>query len=170
MFGLFGKSKQDKAADLMQTGARAVGTVLSVNDTGMTINDNPRVKMVFRLEPLDGSAAFEAEKTKTVSRVEIPRAGDRYPVWYDQADPTTWMFAIIADDTGRATIRQLFGGAADTLTGMGGSAAAVAAAAPAAAPASDPLDRLQKLDALRASGALSDSEFQAQKAKILAEM
>ena len=54
----------------------------------MTVNDNPRVKMVFRVEPFDGGAPFDAEKTTTVSRVEIPRQGDRYPVWYDAQDPS----------------------------------------------------------------------------------
>ncbi len=36
--------------------------------------------------------------------------------------------------------------------------------------AEDPLDRLQKLNDLRVSGALTDAEFEAQKAKILGEM
>lgn len=30
-----------------------------------------------------GSPPFDVEKTKTVSRVEIPRQGDRYAVFYD---------------------------------------------------------------------------------------
>jgi membrane protease subunit (stomatin/prohibitin family) len=52
---------------------------------------------------------------------------------------------------------------------MGGNGApAPAAAAPPAA--EDPLDRLKKLDELRASGALSDAEFEAQKAKLLSAM
>jgi len=42
------------------------------------------------------------------------------------------------------------------------------AAAPPPAPAVDPLDQLQKLGELKASGVLTDAEFQAQKAKILA--
>jgi Short C-terminal domain len=41
--------------------------------------------------------------------------------------------------------------------------------APAApAPAADPLDRLKELGELKASGVLTDAEFEAQKAKILA--
>ena len=67
------KSKAKKAEELMTSGAKGVGTVVSVQDTGMTVNDNPRVKMVFRVEPLDGGPAFDAEKKTTVSRVEIPR-------------------------------------------------------------------------------------------------
>ena len=43
---------------------------------------------------------------------------------------------------------------------------APAAAAPAA-PAVDPLDQLKQLGELKASGVLTDAEFEAQKAKIL---
>ena len=57
---MFGKGKRQKAENLLATGSKGVGTVQNVQDTGMTVNDNPRVKMTFRVEPLDGSAAFEA--------------------------------------------------------------------------------------------------------------
>jgi Short C-terminal domain len=40
--------------------------------------------------------------------------------------------------------------------------------APAAAPAPDPLEQLKQLGELKASGVLTDAEFEAQKAKILA--
>jgi hypothetical protein len=166
--GLFGKSKQEKAIDLVQSGSRGVGVVLSVNDTGVTMNDNPRVQMTFRIEPLDGSAAFEAEKTKVVSRVQIPRAGDRYPVWYDPADPETWAFAFVENEEGRQNIRQMFGPAAETMTGVGDPTAA--AAAPAAPAAEDPLDRLKKLDELHKSGVVTDAEFEAKKAELLADL
>ena len=165
---MFGRGKKAKAQELFQTGAKGVGTVQHVQDTGMTINDNPRVKMVFRIEPLDGSAPFEAEKKTTVSRVEIPRAGDRYPVWYDREDPSgTWAYATIDDDSGRDMLRQQFGAAAEGLVGMGSAAAPAAAPAPAA---EDPLERIQKLNELRTAGAISDEEFEAQKAKLLAAM
>jgi hypothetical protein len=112
--GLF-KSKKKVAEELMATGSKGVGTVVSVQDTGMTVNDKPRVKMTFRVEPLDGSPAFDAQKTATVSRLSIPRQGERYPIWYDAAEPAkTWMYSTVADDTGRETLRQLFGDAADT--------------------------------------------------------
>ena len=161
--GMFGKGKKEKAQALFETGSKAIGTVLTVHDTGMTMNDNPRVKMAWRIEPLDGSPAFEAQKTKTVSRVEIPRSGDRYPVWYDAQDPSSWAYATIAAEEGRAQIRQLFGSAADTLTGFGNGA-------PAPAPASDPIEQIKKLDELRAAGVLSDAEFAAKKAELLAQI
>jgi hypothetical protein len=119
--GIF-KSKRKKAEELFTTGARGAGTVVQVQDTGTTINDNPRIKMVLRVEPLDGSPAFDATKTTTVSRVQIPRQGDRYPVWYDPQDTSKWAYPTIADDTGRETIRQQFGDAADTFVGMGAPA------------------------------------------------
>jgi hypothetical protein len=40
--------------------------------------------------------------------------------------------------------------------------------APAAAPAADPLEELKKLGELKAAGVLTEAEFEAQKAKILA--
>jgi hypothetical protein len=40
--------------------------------------------------------------------------------------------------------------------------------APAAAPAADPLEQLKQLGELKAAGVLTDAEFEAQKAKILA--
>ncbi len=160
--GLF-SNKKKKAEQLFETGSKGVGTVLQVQDTGTTINDNPRVKMIFRVEPIDGAQAFDAQKTTTVSRVEIPRQGDRYPIWFDPSDPAnTWAYATVADDNGRATMRQLFGEAANTFVGMGAPPAA--AAAPAAP---DPMEQLEKLAALHAQGALTDEEFAAQKAKLL---
>src|SRR5436190_24250496 len=112
-------SKKKKAEELFATGSKGVGTVIQVADTGMTVNDNPRVKMIFRVEPIDGSPAFDAQKTATVSRVQIPRQGDRYPVWYDAQDPgKKWAFATVADDTGRETMRQQFGAAAVTFVGL----------------------------------------------------
>ncbi|MGB0888779.1 MAG: SHOCT domain-containing protein [Solirubrobacterales bacterium] len=48
-------------------------------------------------------------------------------------------------------------------------AAPVAAAPAPAAPAEDPMEQLQKLGDLKAQGILTEEEFQAQKAKILAQ-
>ena len=158
---MFGKKKREKAMNLFETGSRAIGTITQVQDTGTTINDNPRVKLLFRIEPLDGSAPFDAQKTKTVSRVEIPRAGDRYPVWFDAQDHESFAYATIANDEGRAQIRQLFGTAAETITGIG------AAGAPAA---SDPIEQIRKLDELRDAGILTDAEFEQKKAELLAQL
>ena len=157
------KSKKKQAANLLETGLKGAGTVISVQDTGMTVNDNPRVKMVFRVEPLDGGAPFDAEKTRTVSRVEIPRQGDRYPVWYDAEDPSgTWAYATIADDSGRESMRQMFGEVAETFVGMN------APAAPAGpGGAQDTVEQLKTLADLHSQGLLTAEEFATQKAKLL---
>jgi hypothetical protein len=167
---LFGNKKK-KAANLMATGAKGIAVLTNVQDTGTTINDNPRVKMTFRVEPLEGGQAFEAEKKATVSRVQIPRPGDRYPCWYDRSDPSSWAYATVDTDEGRAQIRAMFGAAADTLTGFGGAPApAPGVAAAAAPPAADPLERLKKLDELHKAGVLNDAEFGAKKAELLAQL
>ena len=159
--GLFGKSKKQKAADLMASGSKGVGTVVSVRDTGMTVNDNPRVEMVFRVEPLDGGPTMDLTKKTTVSRVEIPRQGDRYPVWYDPQDTSTWAYATVADESGRENLRQMFGAAADSFVGMG------TPAAPAGAGGQDVAAQLTQLADLKSQGLLTDEEFEAQKAKLL---
>jgi Short C-terminal domain len=160
--GLF-DSKKKKAENLMATGSKGVGTVVSVRDTGMTVNDNPRVEMVFRVEPLDGGPAMDLTKKRTVSRVEIPRQGDRYPVWYDPADTDTWAYATVADDSGRETMRQMFGAVADTFVGMG----APAPPAPAGGGGQDVAAQLTQLADLKNQGLLTDEEFAQQKAKLL---
>ena len=161
---MFGKGKREKAKNLMENGARAVGTVLMVQDTGMTMNDNPRVKMRFRIEPLEGGAAFEGEKTSTVSRVMIPRQGDRYPVWFDREDPSSWAYATVSDDQGRQQLRAMFGAVAETFTGVGNGAPA-AAAAPA-----DPAERMAKLEQLRSAGLITEEEYAAKRAQLVAEL
>ncbi len=159
--GIFGKSKKQKAADLMASGSKGVGTVVSVRDTGMTVNDNPRVEMVFRVEPLDGSPTMDLTKKTTVSRVEIPRQGDRYPVWYDPQDTGTWAYATVADESGRENLRQMFGAGADSFVGMG------TPAAPAGGGGQDVAAQLTQLADLKNQGLLTDEEFEAQKAKLL---
>lgn len=169
MFG----SKKRKSENLVATGARAVGTITRVRDTGMTINDNPRVEMVFHVQPLDGAGAFEVSKTKTVSRVQIPQPGQRYPVWYDAEDPSSFVFAAAVDPgEGRQQIVALFGDAfGPDGSGVGLAAAPAApAAAPSPAPAADVTQRIAQLDALKAAGVVDDAEYADQKARILASL
>jgi hypothetical protein len=65
-----------------------VGTVLSVTDTGTTLDDSPLAKVPLRVEPADGSVRFEAVATKLVSPLTMARPGDRFSVGYDPADRT----------------------------------------------------------------------------------
>lgn len=145
---------------LINEGRTAIGTVTAVADTGVTVNLNPRVRITLRIEPEDGSAPFEGKKTFVASRLDLPRPGRRYPVWYDPADPSRFVILTKLDDTAPPHVRRLYEKAA--------APADVPEAGSGPVPAQvDPLDRLAKLNDLRLAGALTEEEFQAQKAKIL---
>ena len=139
---MFGREKKDKGPMI-----EARATITNVQDTGTTINDNPRVKLTLRVEP-EGGEPWETVKKATVSRINIPRIGDPIKVKYFQNDPDGLAIQ-------RRTAEDL-------------AAAQAAHEAPVATAVADPLDALKKLNDLRAAGALTDDEFAAQKAKILA--
>jgi hypothetical protein len=163
------RSKKAKAQYLMSTGEKAVGTLLGLQDTGMTVNDNPRVKMRFRIEPLDGGAAFEGEKKTTVSRVQIPQPGGRYPVFYSAEDPTQFAVVMGVDENGRAQIAQMFG---DVFGAQGEGIGMPAVSSPpvangGASSSDDAIEKLSKLADLHKAGVLTDEEFAAKKAQLL---
>jgi hypothetical protein len=112
---MFGNKK--KKERILADGISAEAVVLNVADTGVTINDNPRVKLTLQVQP-EGDAPFQAEKKVTVSRVDIPRPGDHMWVRYDPADPSEIEF-----DT--AKVAQVNAGAQEQV------AQAAAAAVPA---------------------------------------
>lgn len=141
---MFGGRKRRRA--LQERGVQARGVIVEVRDTGMTVNDNPRVAMRLRVEP-KGEEPFEISKKKVVSRLAIPQAGAQTIVVFDPEDHDNVEF----DEEAMAR------------------ANAEAQAAGRGSASKDPLDRLQKLSELRAAGALNEREFEAQKAKILSE-
>ena len=68
-----------------QNGLEASADVLSVVDMGATINMNPLVEMKLHVVPATG-AAFEATARTIVSRIAVPRKGDRINLKYNPAD------------------------------------------------------------------------------------
>jgi Short C-terminal domain len=223
---LFGKKR-----DILSHGVQARAVVTQVQDTGISVNNNPRVKLTLEVQP-DGGLPFEVTKKMTVSRLNVPDIGTTIWVRYDPDDKSKFEIDQAKNDeagataapaaaTGDASLGTFpIGGATFTTTIDGGSAVidarnvpglreelmkavqdvqaggnpaelrdavmkamsqgtainlpsgAVPAGAltPAApAPAEDPLDQLSKLNDLRKSGALTEAEFEAQKAKILGE-
>jgi hypothetical protein len=68
-----------------QHGLEASADVLSVADMGATINMNPLVEMKLHVIPATG-AAFEATARTIVSRIAVPRKGDRINIKYNPAD------------------------------------------------------------------------------------
>jgi hypothetical protein len=81
---LFGGKKRKQRLD--QAGVNAQAVVVSIRDTGMTVNNNPRIALTFQVTPADGTGPFEVQTKKTVSRVTIPRPGDMFMVRYDPDD------------------------------------------------------------------------------------
>jgi hypothetical protein len=67
-------------------GVEADATILSIHDTGVTMNKNPYVKLRLRVEPLS-MAVYETEVKAMVSRVAIPRPGDSVRVKFDPDKP-----------------------------------------------------------------------------------
>ena len=146
IFKPFAKREKRRSAWLRAQGKKGVATVTAVEDTGVTVNENPGVRLKLSIQPNNADPAFEGEKSMVVSRVDVPRAGDRYPVWYDPQDTTKFE--------------------------MGNK---IGAPEPAATPepAETPerptewVTELAKLNDLRLSGALTDEEFTRAKDRLL---
>ena len=151
-----GAARQVQAAELMRSGTSGIGTIVDVSDTGVTINNNPRIVIRMRIEPLDGSPVVERSKSVLVSRVAVPRAGERFPAWFDPADPDKWMYGTDMQAGAPAEIRDMFARAQ-----AGGGTAAPAESD------DSPVEELARLSELWKSGALSDSEFADAKARLL---
>lgn len=155
------RAKAARAMQLVATGRKGVGTITEVRDTGVTINDNPRVEIAMRIEPVDGGAPVERSKTATVSRVAVPRVGERYPVWYDPDDAENWAFGVDMEANAPAEVQALFAKARGTVP-------APPSAEPDAGPS--PLEELSRLNELRMAGAVTEREFETAKAQLLARI
>jgi hypothetical protein len=151
---IFMRGKQARAADLMAHGRRAPGRVTDIQDTGITINNNPRVKVTVEAQP-PGEPTFEVQKTFTASRVDLPRVGDFCVVFYDPVD------------------RSKTGITFDPVPGVTPPPAtpAQAARAPSADVApEDVAERLKELDELLAKGVITQAERDSQRARILGQL
>jgi hypothetical protein len=76
-----------KNNNVLKTGVSAPGVILSVQDTGGSMNDNPQARIRLRVMPM-GQDAFEAETTMYVGRFQIAMVVPNAPamVRYDPAD------------------------------------------------------------------------------------
>ena len=68
-----------------QNGLQAAAEVLSVTDTGATINMNPVVELKLTVTPTAG-ASFETTTRTMVSRIAVPRKGDKISIKYNPLD------------------------------------------------------------------------------------
>ena len=91
IYKVFGSTFKNMAGNknLVKTGVSAPGIILSVQDTGVTMNDNPQARIRVRVMPMGGEA-FEAEVTQIIGRFQVamyvPNAS--LMVRYDPADKT----------------------------------------------------------------------------------
>lgn len=77
-----------EARELQKTGEKAQAKILSIWDTGMTVNDDPVVGFLLEVYP-EGRPAYQARTKLRISRLDIPRIQPEMivPVRIDPNDP-----------------------------------------------------------------------------------
>ena len=175
LFMLFRRRKGALARRLLAEGTNTTGTITAVRDTGVTINNNPRIALEIDVKTHQGP--MKLEKTVTVSRLTIPREGDVVQVWYDRNDPKTFALGLPTGTTAQASAGPAAVQALQALENVPGLPSNIAEQArqaihsmQGATPATpgDLTATLERLASLHKSGALSDVEFESAKARALA--
>jgi hypothetical protein len=64
--------KRKRAEELIATGKQGTAVVLSLSDTGVTVNDNPRVKLELEMN-IPGYPPYKAKKTVTLPLIYLPQ-------------------------------------------------------------------------------------------------
>ncbi|MFN8412247.1 MAG: hypothetical protein U0Z26_07655 [Anaerolineales bacterium] len=85
----FMRNNQKRAEALMQSGTQGEATILSLQDTGMRINDNPRVTVLLEVR-VAMRPPYQVTKTLTVPMIRMSQVqtGLVVPVMVDLSDPT----------------------------------------------------------------------------------
>ncbi len=78
---------QKSGAWIAQSGMDATAEVLSIQDTGSLINMNPVVILQLKVQPVMG-AEFTTTAQTMVSKIAIPRVGDKIKIKYNPANPS----------------------------------------------------------------------------------
>ncbi len=78
------------AKQLQETGTEADAEVISIQDTGATANMNPVVVLTLNVMPASGKA-FQTAGQMMVSRLAIPRAGDKIKIKYNPDNPAQFV-------------------------------------------------------------------------------
>ena len=178
-------ARQTAAANAVETAgfkARALmvpGVVAAVKDTGVTMNDNPRVAITVTYQREDGSSA-QYEHKMLVSRLSIPRPGDTATVWYDPAGPKVLM-QLGAPTSSEYPVGSTVAGTTPDMGYLGGSEPEDSVPAQFSAPANDftagttgaanatpsLVTELERLAALHRNGSLTDYEYSLAKQRLL---
>ena len=137
-----------KRERILKTGRAGRATILSAEDTGVTVNKNPRVRFRIRIE-VEGEAPIEATSAFVVSRISAPRVGDVYEVRFDPKNPNDFVFAPVSS------------------TPSSSPTPATTPSAPSLA--EQRLQQLERLVSLRERGAVTQEEFEKAKQMLLAD-
>src|SRR3954447_15848765 len=189
---MLGKPSKRLKKQLEENGKRANATVVEIAEKGMAVtrgaegvisNTELALKAHLKVQP-DDEPEFEVKKRFSFPQLAVPSAGQTVPVVYDPQDhdkivvdysPEAQQSAafeqagIDPNQIGQLMeqAQQLRAQAAGMQGGMG-QMPGMTPPAPAQ-PQVDPVEQLEKLAKLKESGALTQSEFEAEKAKILGQ-
>jgi Short C-terminal domain len=185
---MLGKPSKKLKKELGANGKRANATIVEIAERGMAItrgadnvvaNTEIALKTHLRVQP-DDEPEFEVKKRFSYPQMAVPSAGQTVPVLYDPADHDK----IIVDHTGEAQQNAAFASAGIDPSQIGqlvqqaeqmraqaagmGQVPGMTPPAPAQ-PQVDPVTQLERLAKLKESGALTEAEFEAEKAKIIGQ-
>jgi hypothetical protein len=187
---MLGKPSKRLMKQLEENGKRANAIVVEIAEKGMAVtrgaegvvgNTELALKAHLRVQP-DDEPEFEVKKRFSFPQLAVPSAGQTVPVIYDPSDhdkivvdyspesQQSAAFQAAGIDPGQ--IGQLLEQAQQMraqTAGMQGGMGQVPGMAPPAQPQADPVEQLEKLAKLKESGALTEAEFAAEKAKILSQ-
>lgn len=151
--------KAEAEKKLFETGTKATAVVDGVETTGLVVNNvNQQIILRLRVRPR-GEPEFQYERKMLVPFHGMPRTGDEIQVAYDPANR-----ANVALETDWRS--DTAGGRLLVLSRPGTATPAAPAEADKTAP-ERVIEQLERLQRLRDGGALTDSEFAVQKAKVL---
>lgn len=140
--------------DMFEIGTKATAVVKSAETTGVLLNDvNMQIILRLRVQPLS-EPEFAYQRKMYVPLYGIPRAGDVIDVAYDPNDKSKVALATDWDsDTGGGHLLIL---RHDGEPGSTGASDRV-------------IEQLERLHQLKREGALTEPEFELQKARIISE-
>jgi hypothetical protein len=85
----FYRNQRKKAEALMAVGTQGEATILALEDTGMLINNQPRVAMLLEIRMPNG-VPYQVKKTMTIPLIRLSQVqvGSVVAVMVDMSDPT----------------------------------------------------------------------------------
>ena len=83
-----GAAKQRKVEELLATGKKGEAVVVRLEDTGVRIGDDPRVRLLLEVH-LEGHASYQVTKTILVPMIRLPQVqvGSKVEVLADPSEP-----------------------------------------------------------------------------------